>query len=1127
MKQPEEDFPEGCGATPASDAEAAATVTELPGSPRTPVPAAVQTFSTGELVAGRFRIVKFLSQGGMGEVYEAEDLELQGHVALKTIRPEIASDARIAARFKQEIQLARKVTHPNVCRVFDVFRHTTVPNQEGKASTVTFLTMELLRGETLAAHLRRVGRMSSEEALPLVEQMAAALEAAHKVGVIHRDFKSGNVMLAPPETGEGPLRAVVTDFGLARSTVVELGGAHTLTGAGGVVGTPAYMAPEQIEGKEASVASDIYALGVVMYEMVSGALPFPDESPLAAAVKRLREPPPPPRSHVPDLDPKWEAVILRCLQRDPAERFPSAMDVVKALPHGVPAKRRTAVLAGVLVLLAVLAAYYAGVVWKGREGATPADRAIKVRRSVAVLGFKNLSGRADAAWLSTALSEMLTTELASGEQVRTISGENVAQTKIDLALADTDSLAKRTLGRIRANLGADFVVLGSYVTLGEKGAGRIRLDLRLQDTVAGETVASVAETGTEERLFELVAQAGSRLRAKLGLGEPTPAEMNQARASMPSNPEAARLYAEGLERLRRYDALAAKDLLERATKLEPDYPLAHAELSSAWSRLGYEGREREEGQRAFDLSKNLSREERLRIEGRYWRALQRRDKAVEIYQALWNFFPDNLEHGLGLASAQTSAGKAKEALATVEGLRKLPAPLRDDPRIDLAEATACNSLGDYRQGQVAAGRAAAKGAVLGAQSLLADARARVGVALHHLGELDKALAAWEEAKGIYAAQGNRAGFALMVFDMAIIPYGRGDLAGAKKMYEEALAIQRSLGQRSRTAGSLNNIGGILQLMGDLVGAKKMYEEALAVYQEVGDTRGSGMALHNIGEVLAARGDLAGAMKTYEEALAIRRVVGDKRGLSITLGEIAYLFEQQGDLARAKETFEEMRANALAMGARSLQASALHGLGGVFENEGQLGVARRRYEDALALRKETGEKAGVLRSRLALAELSLEQGRPKEAETAALEIAKEFQTQKAIPEEVSARVLLARSLLAQGKPAAAQPGIERTTRFAERTGNLSLRLRAAVAAARVRAGLGDSAEAARNLNKTITEGNRAGLVLLEMQARLALGEVEATSGDRADGRARLVALEREARAKGLGLIASKAAARLRD
>ena len=294
---------------------------------RTPEPRLEQRLGAGKILSERYRIQRLLGRGGMGEVYESFDMELGSRVALKLIRPEIALGAEVLDRFKREVYLARQVTHPNVCRIFDLGYHAE-PGEK-----TAFLTMELLSGETLAEHLKEKGAMTTDEALPLIKKMTAGLSAAHKAGIIHRDFKSANVMLvhdAAAETGAAS-DVKVMDFGLAR---VASGGDKdrtTLSAATVAVGTPAYMAPEQVEGGEITAATDIYALGIVMYEMVTGTLPFDGDSPWIVATKRLLEAPPSPRSRIANLDRNWEAAILRCLERNPAARFQSAIDVYHAL----------------------------------------------------------------------------------------------------------------------------------------------------------------------------------------------------------------------------------------------------------------------------------------------------------------------------------------------------------------------------------------------------------------------------------------------------------------------------------------------------------------------------------------------------------------------------------------------------------------------------------------------------------------------------------------------------------------------------------------------------------------------------------------------------------------------------
>jgi len=290
-------------------------------------------FSPGDKLTGRYRIVNLIGEGAIGEVYEAFDEALAEPLALKTLRAQVASQAVTVERFRREIQLARKVTHRNVCRTYDLGRHE-MPD----GSVVTFLTMELLRGTSMDRYMRDRGRLTTDEALPFVLQMAAGLEAAHAAGVIHRDFKPGNLVLVP-EAGAAPgdpPRLVISDFGLARRHGL---GEETITSTGESLGTPLYMAPEQVHSgiEPITPATDLYALGIVMYELVTDEMPFKGNSTTVMALKRLKERPVSPREVLPDLDPVWETVIMRCLERTPAKRYQSAAEVAVALTGGAPA----------------------------------------------------------------------------------------------------------------------------------------------------------------------------------------------------------------------------------------------------------------------------------------------------------------------------------------------------------------------------------------------------------------------------------------------------------------------------------------------------------------------------------------------------------------------------------------------------------------------------------------------------------------------------------------------------------------------------------------------------------------------------------------------------------------------
>jgi serine/threonine protein kinase len=295
-------------------------------------------FAPGDAVASRYEIVRLIGSGGTGEVYEAIDTALGDAVALKALKPSVAGSAIQLERFRREIQIARKVTHPNVCRIFDM------GIQNGASGRARFfLTMELLGGVSLADRLETGDRYTAEEALPIAAQIADGLDAAHAVGVIHRDLKPGNIMLLPPPTGRFAQRAVITDFGIALS---EEQSDMRLTESDELLGTPEYMAPEQAEIGPVTPATDIYALGLILYEMLSKRRPFETGgTALATVLLRRHSPPRPLREVAPDAPPSWQAAIDRCLEREPSRRFGSAAAVIAALQHD-PAPDRSGTKSG-------------------------------------------------------------------------------------------------------------------------------------------------------------------------------------------------------------------------------------------------------------------------------------------------------------------------------------------------------------------------------------------------------------------------------------------------------------------------------------------------------------------------------------------------------------------------------------------------------------------------------------------------------------------------------------------------------------------------------------------------------------------------------------------------------------
>ncbi len=313
------------------------------------------TIKIGAVVAGRYEIRRFLGRGGMGEVYEARDKELGDLVALKTLAMTALDDAKAVTRLKAEVQLARRVAHPNVCRIFDFGVHE-IRRADRDTERLPFLTMELLSGQTLGQRLRQRGPMRDAEARALVEQIVAGLAEVHRVGIIHRDLKSENVFLAQSEAGE---RVVLMDFGLARAAPAPDLSSVSLTY--GLVGTVAYMSPEQLQNRPLGPQSDIYALGVVMYEVVTGKLPFRGATPFDLAIERLRQLPASPSTVNPAVTRAWAQTIMKCLAIDQAGRFQRAPDILVALKSWQPSRPtrwRVALGASTVTALVTIAALW-------------------------------------------------------------------------------------------------------------------------------------------------------------------------------------------------------------------------------------------------------------------------------------------------------------------------------------------------------------------------------------------------------------------------------------------------------------------------------------------------------------------------------------------------------------------------------------------------------------------------------------------------------------------------------------------------------------------------------------------------------------------------------------------------
>jgi len=717
--------------------------------------------------------------------------------------------------------------------------------------------------------------------------------------------------------------------------------------------------------------------------------------------------------------------------------------------------------------------------------ATPAQTSVAPRRSIAVLGFRNLSGHPEDAWLSTAFSDWLSTELAAGEQLRTVLPDAVAEKESELALPRSDFPTVTELTRIGQQLGADLILSGSYAKLGSRSEGIVRLDLRLQDTRTGETLTAISESGSESHLFDLVSQAGQALRTRLAVPEVTHDQANEVAAALPSDPEAARVYSEGVEKLRASDFPGARNLLEKAVALVPNEPMPHAALADAWEQLGYDRNAEAEARRAFELSSHLSRADRLLIEARFQEASRDWENAIRTYSALFNFFPDNLDYGLSLANAQVIGGKWQDALRTIANLRQLPAPLRDDPRIDWQEARATRSLGQTDRAAVSASRAAEKAHAAGAASFEASALLEEARSLDPLQNATRVIGLVQTAKQLFATTQDQQGLASATNYLATIRQSQGDDQTAREGYEEALAIDQRIEYQPGIAAINNNLGSIELGLGDAVRALQRFQEAAATYRRIDEQDGVALAELGLGDVYLGTGQLKPAMANYQDSLEICRQSGDRSRGADAFAAVSQVFWVEGDLNSAIDAVKEAKAS--------------------FE---QLGDTSRSLElDA--------ELASIL----------LDQGKAAEAVSVARAAVAAFPKLNYPTDQIEIHLALANALLLEQKVAEAREAFKTVRQLSNNVHEQELQWSIGITASLLDAASGKQgiADAEKQLSNIVRDAASKSFINTAFRARFELANLEFHLSNPALGRARLEILRQESTARGFNLVARKCAA----
>jgi len=1094
---------------------------------------------------GPYSLEKLLGSGGMGQVYQAYDHRLQRRVAIKQFQNGSRTDAASRKRFLHEARAAASLSHPSIVQIHDILE-----DESGD-----WIVMERVEGPSVA-ELVAQGPLPVARAVRVALQVTEGLVEAHDHGILHRDLKSENVMLARGE------RAKILDFGLAKR-LWPGDQTMTLSGEGRVLGTCRAMSPEQARSLELDARSDLFALGVLLYEMLTGQSPFHADNHTDTLTRVCHFRPPPVSDLRPDVPPELVGLVGRLLEKGRERRPESAQEVAEVLavldstlspsgsvsgsvpppsssgtgeraswapgwltesvylgPPGRGASNRWFlwVLAGLALVLAVGLWSWQ---WTKPEPSLPP--------SVAVLGFR-IDPELEIEGLAKSLTVALGSELAVGESgLRTVDDDEVARARREMELPVGETLGPDLRSRLAQVLAVDWLLVGSLEPDPENGGYRLRI--RLQDATDGTVTellnVPVPDAATENEIFDLVRGAGRDLREQLGARRMSQRDRREAEARLPRDKTARRLYSRGLEAWDRYDYSEARDLLEQAVVAEPGFPFSHAALAEVYRALGQAAKAQQAAERAeASLSdSHLSIADRLLIKALYGEVSGNWGVAIEHYTDLWKSIDRVPRYGLLLARALVSAKRGADALEVIAEVRALSPQGARDLQIDLMEVEALKALSQYEELRAAAERLGTRSEELGARILQAEALLLESHALLRLGKPEEARSPAELAKDLFLEAGDPFGEAEALNQIATVEFEEGHFDKARAIFQEFRSRMEAMENLLGISRALTNIASCWTLQGHLGKAEALVQEALALADQVGDLGQMALVRVHQGEIRHRRGDLEGAQESFEEAIDL--VKGPKFSYA---QDAAWLFLGQahltaGKMEPAREALETARESLRESSDERYLAWTLASLGALERVSGDLAAARAHHEEASRLLKSLGGKyleavGWVEQGWTELAQVYL-QSAAAHAERAQ----DSFRLQKSLDGERRAVALEISVHLATEAPEAPNDLLLRAEGLLEDCEGLVTCQELKLQIARAWHHGGQAPRARQALEDVIQAAASHGLVPLELEAHLALADLEETEGRALEAQERRRNVHDRARDLGLGLLQQKAGSEL--